>query len=106
MQIPGRFEWLIVAALSVGAFGVLGKADDTASIRQVQAMPNIPSPCTIRDWRQVAIDLDKLLFNPNAPGQFMPLFHLVRDHNNKVIGFGFPDYVGDIRQSSDGSGAG
>lgn len=97
---------MVVAILSVGAFGALGKADDTPTIRQVQAMPNIPSPCIIRDWRQVAISLDKLLFDPNATGQYMPLFHLVRDHDKNVIGFGFPDYVGDIRQLPDGSGAG
>lgn len=80
-------------------------AEETAEIRQVQSMPDLPSPCIVRDWRQVAIDLDQLLFDPTAPGQYMPLLHLIKDDHGEVTTFGLPDYVGDMRQA-DGTGAG
>jgi hypothetical protein len=104
MAMRGRFKWLFVATVSIGAIGATGKADEIATIRQVQAMPDIPSPCVIRDWRQVAIGLDKLLFNPNATGQYMPVFRVFRDKNNDVVDFGFPDYVGDFRTPQGGGG--
>jgi hypothetical protein len=96
---------MATAVLGISAVQTVFAAEQTAVIRQVQLMPDIPSPCIIRDWKQVAISQDKLLFNPNATGQYMPLFHLVRDDQHNVITFGLPDYVGDMRQT-DGSGAG
>jgi hypothetical protein len=104
---------LLAAVLAVGAQGTNALAEETAEIRpeirpqirQVQLMPDLPSPCSVRDWRQVAIGLDQLLFNPTAPGQYMPLLHLIKNDEGKEIAFGLPDYVGDFRQA-DGSGAG
>ncbi len=94
---------IAAAVLSIIAARTIFAAEQTAIIRQVQLMPDIPSPCIIRDWKQVAISQDKLLFNPNATGQYMPVFHLVRDDQHNVITFGLPDYVGDLRQT-DGRG--
>src|SRR5271169_6317582 len=96
---------LAVAALIAVTKGTVVSADETAQIRQVQSMPDLPSPCIIRDWRQVATDLDQLLFDPTARGQYMPLLHLIKNDRGEVTAFGLPDYVGDLRQA-DGSGAG
>jgi hypothetical protein len=105
--LSGTVRVLIAAALlSIGIVQTIRAAEQTPIIRQVQLMPDVPSPCIIRNWKQVAIAQDKLLFNPNATGQYMPLFHLVRDARQKVFTFGLPDYVGDIRQLADGSGNG
>jgi hypothetical protein len=95
----------MAAVLSICAARATFADDGAATIRQVQLMPDIPAPCIIRDWKSVAIRQDKLLFDPNAKGQYMPLFHLVRDDQQKIITFGLPDYVGDLRQA-DGRGAG
>src|ERR1700709_487373 len=97
--------WFAAAVLSISAPQILFAEEQAAVIRQVQLMPDIPSPCIIRNWKQVAISQDKLLFNPNAKGQYMPLFHLVKDDKQQVMTFGLPDYVGDLRQT-DGRGAG
>jgi hypothetical protein len=97
---------LAAAVLAVGAKRTNAAAEETAEIRQVQLMPDLPSPCSVRDWRQVAIGLDQLVFNPTAPGQYMPLLHLIKNNQGKVTRFGLPDYVGDIRQAADGSGSG
>src|ERR1700733_2095103 len=84
---------LVAAFVGVGIAGPCARADETVGIRQVQAMPDLPSPCVLRDWKQVTIGLDKLMFDPNATGQYMPLLRLAHDDNHNVIGFGFPDYV-------------
>jgi hypothetical protein len=96
---------LAAAVVAMGAKWSNAADDEAARIRQVRLMPDMPSPCIIRDWKQVAIDLDHLLFDPNAPGQYMPLLHLLKDDRGNVIAFGIPDYVGDLRQP-DGRGAG
>src|ERR1700722_7843663 len=103
MGIVGKLA--AAAVLSICAARTTFAQDQAAAIRQVQLMPDIPSPCIIRDWKQVAISQDKLLFDPDAKGQYMPLFHLVRDDQHRIVTFGLPDYVGDLRQT-DGRGAG
>jgi len=97
---------LAAAVLTVLLTSANTIASDRAEIRQVQSMPDIPSPCDVRDWKQVATDLDQLMFDINAKGQYLPILHLVRNGRGKVVGFGFPDYVGDIRQPADGTGNG
>ncbi|HEX4054270.1 MAG TPA: hypothetical protein VHX86_08395 [Tepidisphaeraceae bacterium] len=97
---------LAAMVLALGTKTASAAAEQTAGIRQVQLMPDLPSPCIIRDWRQVAASQDQLLFNLHAPGQYMPVLRFVRDDRGKVIGFGLPDYVGDIRRPADGSGNG
>ena len=65
--MSGTFRALIAAAvLGISPMRTIFAAEQTAEIRQVQLMPDIPSPCIIRDWKQVAISQDKLLF---AQGQ-------------------------------------
>jgi hypothetical protein len=97
---------LVAGFVGLGMSVLRARGTETVAIRQVEAMPDLPSPCVIRDWKQVAIGLDTLMFNPHAPGQYMPLLRLARDDNGKVIGFGFPDYVGDDREKPGGRGIG
>jgi hypothetical protein len=96
---------LAAVILTVAPMLTNGAVEKPVQIRQVQSMPDLPSPCIIRDWKQVATDLDQLLFDPTAPGQYMPLLHLIKNSNGEITSFGLPDYVGDLRQA-DGSGAG
>jgi hypothetical protein len=96
---------LFAAVLGVGIAALCAGAGEDVGIRQVRAMPDLPSPCIIRDWKQTAIGLDKLLFDLNAPGQYMPLLRVEKDDSGKATTFGFPDYVGDFRRKP-GAGAG
>jgi hypothetical protein len=96
---------LVAAVLAIAARWTNAAAYEAAEIRQVKLMPDVPSPCIIPNWKQVAIGLDQLLFDPSAPGQYMPLLHLLKDDHGNIVAFGLPDYVGDYRQA-DGSGAG
>lgn len=92
-------------ALSVVAKIPSASAEPPAQIRQVQLMPDVPAPFLVQDWKQVATGLDQLLFNLSAKGQYLPLLHLLHDQNQNVVGFGIPDYVGDLREP-DGRGSG
>ena len=45
-------------------------------IDRVQQMPNLPSPYLMRNWKEVAIKYDELIYSTGATGQFLPLIHL------------------------------
>ena len=73
-----------------------GWADEIPSITR---MPDLPQPYILRDWKKVALDFDRLVFDWNRTGEHLPL--IWADHSRKVNdvnGFGIPSYVGDSRQ--------
>ncbi|MDO9548838.1 MAG: laminin G, partial [Candidatus Marinimicrobia bacterium] len=43
------------------------------SISRVEQMPNLPSPYLMRDWKQVALGYDSLVFDLNRTGDYLPL---------------------------------
>ena len=45
-------------------------------INRVNQMPDLPSPYLMRDWKQVAIRYDSLIFSLNATGQYLPVMQL------------------------------
>lgn len=45
-------------------------------IPRVQAMPNMPSPYIMRNWKDVAIKYDELVYSTSLVGQYLPLIHL------------------------------
>ena len=51
-------------------------------IRKVQQMPNLPQPYSMRDWRKVALDYDRLVFDFHAQGDFLPLPWMDDSHIN------------------------
>jgi len=74
------------------------------TITRVRAMPNIPQPFHMRDWRAVARGFDKLAFDLKATGEHLPLVWLHGgDETKGPAGFAMGSYVGDYRK--DGRGA-
>jgi len=64
-------------------------------IEWIDAMPNQPEIYSMRDWKQVARDLDALLFDWNASGTNLPLIELDdRQNNYPRDSFSFGAYVG------------
>ncbi|WP_438351122.1 hypothetical protein ACP8HI_11010 [Paenibacillus sp. FA6] len=64
-------------------------------IHRVEQMPNIPNPFLMRDWNQVSHNYDKLVFDFEAKGDFLPLIWWDHSHSNvKRDTFGLPSYVG------------
>ncbi|MBU1101003.1 MAG: T9SS type A sorting domain-containing protein [Bacteroidetes bacterium] len=52
------------------------------SIYPVEQMPNFPEPYLMRDWQQVAVGYDSLVFNFEAVGEYLPLIGLNTNTDN------------------------
>lgn len=64
-------NFTVVAAL-VLAFGNLFAQSGQLSIARVAQMPNLPSPYEMRDWKDVAVKYDQLIFYKTT-GTYFPL---------------------------------
>jgi hypothetical protein len=66
------------------------------AIDRIELMPDIPQPYLIRDWKNVAIGYDSMVFNLTASGDYLPLIWTdagginYPSHNR----FGIHSYVG------------
>lgn len=58
-------------------------------IQMVRHMPDLPAPYEMRDWKQVALDFDRLVFDESIKGDFLPMIWM--DEENRS--FGLPSYV-------------
>lgn len=67
-------------------------------IECVDLMPDLPEPYAMRDWRAVAEGYDRLAFDFDADGQYLPLIWLDDSRMNGTDAFGIYSYVGDKRQ--------
>jgi hypothetical protein len=68
-------------------------------ITVVATMPNMPSPYKMKDWKQIGIKQDALLYDFNAKGALLPLIWWDDGHvNTPERSFGLPSYVGSLRQ--------
>src|SRR5688572_2989502 len=65
------------------------------TIDRVELMPNRPEPFKLKDFKAAAHGLDKLLFDFEARGQYLPLIWWDDTKlNTPMRGFGFPSFVG------------
>lgn len=51
-------------------------------IPRTEKMPCLPQPFSMRNWRQVALDYDRLIFDFEAKGDFLPLPYLDNSRTN------------------------
>lgn len=90
---------IIVTTLS----GLSGKSFTPKRVEQipiglVQSMPNLPSPYKIKNWKEIAIEQDKLFYNFDAKGQLLPLIWWDNSQVNYPFKtFGLPSYVDKMR---------
>jgi len=64
-------------------------------IRKVGLMPEMPAPYAMRDWREVSVQYDRLVFDFGARGNFFPLIWWDRSRRNADRDmFGLPSYLG------------
>src|SRR5690606_10702722 len=54
-------------------------------IQRVSQMPDLPAPYDMRDWKEVALKYDELIFSTTATGQYFPLINL------KPSGINYPE---------------
>ena len=60
------------------------------SIPRVELMPNKPSLYSMRDWKQVAVGYDSLVFNQGLTGNYLPLVSIAGQN------FSLSSYVGEV----------
>jgi len=74
------------------------------SIKKVKIMPNKPDKYIMKNWKETAIKYDRLVFDFEAKGAFLPLIWWDKTFINlKKDTFGLPSYVGSIRQYNGGN---
>lgn len=67
-------------------------------IPRVEKMPNHPKPYAYKDWKQTALDFDRLAFDPNQKGEFWPLIWFDKAGRNfPETTFGLYTAMGDVR---------
>ena len=67
-------------------------------IPRVDKMPNHPRPYAYKDWRQTALDFDRLAFDPKQKGEFWPLIWFDKAGRNfPETTFGLYTAMGDVR---------
>jgi len=65
------------------------------SIRRVDLLPDRPTPYLLRDWRQTAVNFDRVVFDLNSKGPNLPLIWRIPNTPNLTVpGFGMPSYAG------------
>jgi hypothetical protein len=69
------------------------------NINRIERIPDHPRPFHVRDWQTVAWEFDRLAFDLEATGRFLPLVSLT-DYDGEA-GFAMPAYVGDERGDPD-----
>ncbi len=85
--------------------GVVRRSESVRGlIRRVEAMPSMPSPYRMIDWKARTRDYVGLVFDADARGDFLPLYWTDRSgRNTGRATFGLPSYVGSPKRRTDGS---
>ncbi len=78
-----KYQTCLKIVFSIIFFLIMNNRDlsQQISIPTIDAMPNMPSPYLMRNWKQVAAGYDSLVFNLNSSGQYLPL---VWTDNNSI----------------------
>ena len=72
-------------------------------ISVVETMPDMPVPYKMKNWKQIGIKQDTLLYNFNAKGALLPLIWWDDSHvNTTERSFGLPSYVGSLKKGGGG----
>jgi hypothetical protein len=66
-------------------FNTCAAQSSQLTISRVSDMPNLPSPYSMRNWKDVAVQYDELIFSTTAAGQYLPLI------TSKANGINYPE---------------
>jgi hypothetical protein len=94
----------------VGLFFILFGINGTAQVQQqkiarVDQMPNLPQPLEIIDYKKLAVNFDKTVYDFNAKGKFWPMVWIDSTKKNfpqNVVGI--YTAVADVRQGTNNKG--
>lgn len=89
---------ILVSVIALSAFAAVDDRQTTSeqiAVGPIEHMPNFPQPYHMRDWKKVARDYDRLAFDPNTTGDYLPLLRWDRSHANGPLDMAsIPSYVG------------
>jgi hypothetical protein len=93
MPAMRRSFYLLLMSMMVSA--ALAQPGQIA-IPRVDLMPNQPTPYNVRDWKEVALRYDSLVYDLQRTGQYLPLSYLIPAGVNypERGSFGLHTYVG------------
>jgi concanavalin A-like lectin/glucanase superfamily protein/type IX secretion system substrate protein len=63
----------IIQLISILVLLILNSIAQQININRIELMPNEPAPYGMRNWNQVALGYDSLVFDFNQNGQYLPL---------------------------------
>lgn len=99
------FKITLVGLLFI-LFGINGTAQvQQQKIARVDQMPNLPQPLEIIDYKKLAVDFDKTVYDFNAKGKFWPMVWIDSTKKNfpqNVVGL--YTAVADVRQGTNNKG--
>ncbi|MBN2273748.1 MAG: hypothetical protein JXK95_05405, partial [Bacteroidales bacterium] len=72
------------------------------AIPRINLMPDFPQPYLMRDWKQVALDYDSLVFNENSSGPYLPVVFFREENVNypEHASFGLHTAIGTVNPES------
>ncbi|WP_418992967.1 hypothetical protein [Alistipes sp.] len=72
------------------------------TVERIETMPSAPERFRLADWRQIALDLDRYLYDFDARGEDLPLIWLDSAQRNvPIVSYGLYTALGDRRQGPD-----
>ena len=96
------FILIIFITLLTGCIPKSNLTEEQIKIKRLEEMTSIQEPYKMRDWKEVAIKYDKLVFDLNKKGEFFPLIWIDDSKRNYDIdSFGIYSFIGDTCQSGE-----
>ncbi|HEX2961586.1 MAG TPA: hypothetical protein VHO43_07330, partial [Ignavibacteriales bacterium] len=74
------YWWLLII---ISIFPGRAMFSQQINVNRIDQMPDIPVPYEMRNWKQVALGYDSLVFNLNAQGDYLPLIFI----NNNTVNY-------------------
>jgi len=96
-----RLATVVLILITLLCITVSESPGQQRTIDRIELMPRKPSPYLMKDWKALAQAYDRLTFDFNARGKYLPLIWWDNSRLNlDRVTFGLPSYVGDPRVTS------
>src|SRR5687768_13770617 len=94
---------ILIALVCAPMSEAFGAPAEQRTINRIELMPRKPSPYVMKDWKALAEAYDRLVFDFNAKGEYLPVIWWDNSRPNfDRVTFGLPSYLGDPRTTSTG----
>jgi hypothetical protein len=96
-----RLATVVLILITLLCITVSESPGQQRTIERIELMPRQPAPYFMKDWKALAQGYDRLIFDFNARGKYLPVIWWDNSRPNiDRVTFGLPSYVGDPRVTS------